>query len=59
MIKCIDFSDIKTAPIGYLGDIDFFNNNKSVTFKSGINIIVGLNGCGKTTLLNLIRRDRR
>lgn len=56
MIKRIDFSDIKTAPIGYLGDIDFFNKNKSVTFKSGINVIVGLNGCGKTTLLNLIRR---
>lgn len=56
MIKRIDFSDIKTAPIGYLGNIDFFNNNKSVTFKSGINVIVGLNGCGKTTLLNLIRR---
>lgn len=55
MIKRIDFSNIKTTPIGYLGDIDFFNNNKSVTFKSGINVIVGLNGCGKTTLLNLIR----
>lgn len=56
MIKRIDFSDIKNAPIGYLGGIDFFNKNKSITFKSGINVIVGLNGCGKTTLLNLIRR---
>ena len=56
MIKRIDFSNIKNAPIDYLGDIDFFNKNKSVTFKSGINVIVGLNGCGKTTLLNLIRR---
>lgn len=56
MIKRIDFSDIKNAPIGYLGGIDFFNKNKSVTFKSGINVIVGLNSCGKTTLLNLIRR---
>ena len=56
MIKRIDFSNIKNAPIGYLEGIDFFNKNKSVTFKSGINVIVGLNGCGKTTLSNLIRR---
>ena len=56
MIKRIDFSDIEKSPIGYLRAIDFFNKNKSITFKSGINVIVGLNGCGKTTLLNLIRR---
>lgn len=56
MIRRIDFSDIKNTPIGYLGGIDFFSKNKSITFKSGVNVIVGLNGCGKTTLLNLIRR---
>lgn len=56
MIKRINFTDINNSPISYLGDIDFFNKNKSVSFKSGVNVIVGLNGCGKTTLLNLIRR---
>jgi hypothetical protein len=56
MIQRIDFTDINNAPISYLSDIDFFKKNKSVSFKSGVNVIVGLNGCGKTTLLNLIRR---
>lgn len=56
MIKRIDFTDINNSPISYLENIDFFNKNKSVSFKSGINVVVGLNGCGKTTLLNLIRR---
>lgn len=36
MIKRIDFTDINNAPISYLGDIDFFNKNKSVSFKSGV-----------------------
>ena len=56
MIKRIDFIDINNSPISYLTDIDFFNKNKSVSFKSGVNVVVGHNGCGKTTLLNLIRR---
>lgn len=56
MIKRIDFTNINNSPISYLNDIDFFNKNKSISFKSGINVVVGLNGCGKTTLLNLIRR---
>ena len=55
MIKRIDFTNINNSPISYLNDIDFFNKNKSLSFKSGINVVVGLNGCGKTTLLNLIR----
>ena len=55
MIKRIDFTNINNSPISYLNDIDSFNKNKSISFKSGINVVVGLNGCGKTTLLNLIR----
>lgn len=30
---------------------------EGIEFKPGINIIVGENGCGKTTLLNIIRRS--
>lgn len=55
MIRSIKFTDVNNTPIKHLSQIDFFKNDKTITLKPYVNIIVGLNGCGKTTLLKLIR----
>ena len=56
MVYKVVIKDNKKSPIRYLPDLDNFQNNKEFIFKPGVNIIVGENGCGKTTLMNLIRR---
>lgn len=55
MITEVYIKNNKNAPIRYLCDLENFKNGTRYTFKEGVNIIVGENGCGKTTLLNLIR----
>ncbi len=55
MVYKVQIKNNKKAPIRYLLDLPNFKNGKEYTFKAGVNIIVGENGCGKTTLLNLIR----
>jgi len=56
MVYKVAIKDNKKSPLGYLPDLDKFQNGKEYTFKPGVNIIVGENGCGKTTLMNLIRK---
>lgn len=56
MVTKVEIVDNKNTPIGYLPELKAFQNGKSYEFKEGVNIIVGANGCGKTTLLNLIRK---
>jgi ATPase subunit of ABC transporter with duplicated ATPase domains len=56
MVYKVVIKDNKKSPIRYLPDLDNFQNGKEYVFKPGVNIIVGENGCGKTTLMNLIRK---
>lgn len=55
MVGKVKIKDNGNTPLCYLPDLPNFKNGKEYIFKSGVNIIVGENGCGKTTLLNLIR----
>jgi energy-coupling factor transporter ATP-binding protein EcfA2 len=54
MITSVYIENNKETPIKYLAKLPIFKNKSNFEFKKGINIIVGTNGCGKTTLINLI-----
>lgn len=56
MVYKVVIKDNKKSPIRYLPDLDNFQNGKEFIFKPGVNVIVGENGCGKTTLMNLIKK---
>ena len=55
MIEKVVIKDNKKTPIKYLSDLKSFKNGTEYIFKPGVNVIIGENGCGKTTLMNLIR----
>ena len=55
MIQKIVIRDNKRAPFRYVADLKAFKNGKEYLFKPGVNVIVGENGCGKTTLMKLIQ----
>jgi predicted ATPase len=38
----------------FLDDYRTFHKGDTVTFRPGVNVLVGLNGCGKSTLLQLL-----
>ena len=56
MITKVVIKDNKNSPIEYLSKLEAFKNGTEYTFKEGVNIIVGKNGCGKTTLMELLKR---
>ena len=56
MITKVTITNNKNTPIRYLPELDTFKNGTEYNFKPGINIIIGKNGCGKTTLINLISK---
>ena len=56
MITEVRIKDNRNTPISYLHKIDTFKNGTEYHFKPGINIVIGKNGCGKTTLINLLSK---
>ena len=55
MITKVVVRNRKNTPVSYLPDVKAFKNGKTFEFKPGVNVIVGENGCGKTTLMKLIQ----
>ena len=56
MVTKVIIKDNTKSPIRYIADLKAFMNGKEYEFKPGVNIIVGENGCGKTTLMNILKK---
>ena len=49
MVTKVIIQDNTKSPLRYIADLKAFNNGREYVFQPGVNIIVGENGCGKTT----------
>ena len=56
MIHKVVIRDNKRSAVKYIANLKNFKNGTEYIFKPGVNVIVGENGCGKTTLMKLIQR---
>ena len=54
MLSKVIIENSQNLPIDYASKLDCFKNGTEYNFTNGINIIIGKNGCGKTTLLKMI-----
>lgn len=54
MITTVKITDKDNLPCRYASKLDAFSNGREYVFRPGVNIIVGNNGCGKTTLIRMI-----
>lgn len=54
MITKVKIRNPKKSPIYYIDEIPALSKGKEYNFTKGVNIIIGKNGCGKTTLMKLI-----
>lgn len=54
MIESVKITDRNNVPLQYAAELESFANGTEYKFKKGINIIIGRNGCGKSTLIKTI-----
>lgn len=58
MFESIHFKGLaQSALFGYAKDVPFFKDRKELAFKPGLNILFGPNGCGKSTVLNILAQS--